>query len=85
MSATINAAVLSPSITKLSFGTKLAFSSGAIVETVYHGLFNTFITIFYNQTIGLSNTLIGVAIMLAMIGNALTDPPVGILSDRWRS
>ena len=48
------------------------------------GLFNTFITIFYNQVIGLSNTLIGLAIMLALIGDALTDPVVGVLSDRWR-
>ena len=69
---------------RLSFGTKLAFGSGAIAEAVYMGLFNTFITIFYNQVIGLSNTLIGLAIMLALIGDALTDPVVGVLSDRWR-
>ena len=64
---------------RLSFGTKLAFGSGAIAEAVYMGLFNTFITIFYNQVIGLSNTLIGLAIMLALIGDALTDPVVGVL------
>ncbi len=55
-----------------------------MAEAVYMGLFNTFITIFYNQVIGLSNTLIGIAIMLALVGDALTDPVVGILSDRWR-
>ena len=55
-----------------------------MAEAVYMGLFNTFITIFYNQVIGLSNTLIGVAIMLALVGDALTDPVVGIISDRWR-
>lgn len=48
-------------------------------------MFNTFITIYYNQVIGLTNTLIGVAIMLAMIGDAITDPVVGIISDRWHS
>ena len=48
-------------------------------------MFNTFITIFYNQVIGLSNTLIGVAVMLAIIGDAITDPVVGIISDRWHS
>jgi Na+/melibiose symporter-like transporter len=56
-----------------------------MAEAVYNGMFNTFITIYYNQAIGLSNTLIGVAIMLAMIGDAITDPVVGIISDRWHS
>lgn len=69
---------------KLGLGTKIAFGMGATAESVYLGLFNTFITIFYNQVIGLSNTLIGVAIMLALIGDALTDPLVGVVSDRWR-
>ena len=70
--------------TRLSFGTKFAFGSGAMAEAIYMGLFNTFITIFYNQVIGLSNTLIGIAVMLALVGDALTDPVVGIISDRWR-
>lgn len=56
-----------------------------MAEAVYHGMFNTFITIYYNQAVGLSNTLIGTAIMLAMIGDAITDPVVGIISDRWHS
>ena len=75
----------SAQVERLSLGTKLAFGSGAISEAVYHTLFNTFITIFYNQVIGLSNTLIGAAIMLALIGDAITDPVVGVMSDRWRS
>ena len=71
--------------TQLSMRTKLAFGSGAIGEAVYLGLFNTFITFYYNQAIGLSNTLIGTAIMLAMIGDAITDPLIGVLSDRHTS
>lgn len=70
---------------KLSLGTKLAFGIGATGEAVYTGLFNTFITIYYNQVVELNNALIGLAIMLAMIGDAITDPLVGIISDRWRS
>ncbi len=69
---------------RLTLGTKLAFGSGQVAESVYNSLFNTFVTIFYNQVIGLSNTLIGIAIMLALIGDALTDPVVGVISDRWR-
>ncbi len=69
----------------LSKKTVVAFGSGAMGEAVYLALFNGFITIYYNQVLGLSNTLIGVAIMLALIGDAITDPVVGIVSDRWRS
>ena len=48
-------------------------------------MFNTFITIYYNQALGLSNSLIGIAIMIALLGDAISDPAVGMISDRWRS
>lgn len=48
---------------RLTLGTKLAFGSGQVAESVYNALFNTFVTIFYNQVIGLSNTLIGIALL----------------------
>ena len=64
---------------------KLAFGIGASGEAIYLSLSNAFIVIFYNQVIGLNNALIGTAIMLAMIGDAISDPLVGIVSDRWRS
>ncbi|MCR9278192.1 MAG: MFS transporter [Pseudomonadaceae bacterium] len=64
---------------------KLAFGIGAVGETVYVGMFNTFIAIYYNQAIGLSNTLIGTAVLLALIGDAISDPAIGIISDRWKS
>ena len=83
--ATIKNSQHTPVDGKLSLGTKLAFGIGATGEAVYTGLFNTFITIYYNQVVELNNALIGLAIMLAMIGDAITDPLVGIISDRWRS
>ncbi|MEM7221218.1 MAG: MFS transporter [Pseudomonadota bacterium] len=76
---------LEGSARKLGFGVKLAFGVGAIGEAAYLGMFNTFVTIYYNQAIGLSNTLIGLAIMLALIADAITDPFVGLVSDRHRS
>lgn len=70
---------------RLPFATKVAFGSGAVGEAVYLGLFNTFITLYYNQVVGLSNSLIGMAVMLALVADAITDPIVGVTSDRWRS
>lgn len=70
---------------KLSTGSVVLFGVGAAGEATYLALFNTFITIFYNQIVGLSNTLIGTAIMLALVADAITDPLVGIISDKWNS
>ncbi len=69
----------------LSTWIKLAFGVGAIGETIYLGMLNTFIGIFYHQAVGLSNSLIGTAILLAMAGDAMSDPAAGILSDRFKS
>lgn len=70
---------------KLPLKTKLAFGIGATGEWVYLGMFNTFIGIFYNQALGLPNALIGAAVLVALIGDAISDPTVGVISDRWRS
>lgn len=70
---------------KLPFFTKAAFGIGSVGELVFYGMVNTFMGIFYNQAIGLSNSLVGIAIMLAMLGDAVSDPVVGMISDRWRS
>ena len=70
---------------RVSLGGKTAFGVGAVGEAVFLVLFGGFVTIYYNQILGLRNDLIGTAIMLALIGDAITDPIVGILSDRWHS
>ena len=70
---------------QLPLRTRLAYAIGEMGEIVFLGMFNTFIVIYYNQVVGLSNSLIGIAIMLAMIGDAISDPMVGMISDRWRS
>ena len=38
---------------------------------MFGGMFNGFITIYFNQAVGLNNSLIGTAIMLAMISDAV--------------
>ncbi|NRA31313.1 MAG: MFS transporter, partial [Parvularculaceae bacterium] len=70
---------------KLPLPTKLAYGVGSVGEQVFFGMFNSFITIYYNQALGLSNSLIGLAIMVALLGDAVSDPAVGMISDRWRS
>lgn len=72
-------------IKPLPFRVKLCFGIGAVGEAIYFAIFIGFITIFYNQAIGLSNYLIGIATMLAVATDAITDPFIGMMSDNHRS
>ena len=64
--------------------TKLAFSSGGFQEgMVVAGRITTLI--FYNQVLGVPAALCGVAYLVASIVDAVSDPLVGAISDRFRS
>ena len=69
---------------KVPLRTKLAFSSGGFQEgMVVAGRITTLI--FYNQVLGVSAALCGVAYLIASIVDAVSDPMVGAISDRFRS
>ncbi|MFT7245006.1 MAG: GPH family glycoside/pentoside/hexuronide:cation symporter [Candidatus Azotimanducaceae bacterium] len=69
----------------LSIKTKFFYGSGAAAEAAIHITFNTFNFLFYNNILGLSGTLTGLAITIAVVFDAISDPIVGSISDRWRS
>lgn len=64
--------------------TKLAFSSGAFQQGMVVAARITTL-IFYNQVLGVSAALCGVAYLVASIIDAVSDPLVGAISDRFRS
>ncbi|MBW2269943.1 MAG: MFS transporter [Deltaproteobacteria bacterium] len=70
---------------RLSFGTKLFQGFGAIPDTVKNWVFNTFALLFYNQVLGVDALLVSVALAVAMVFDAVTDPLVASLSDNLRS
>ncbi len=69
----------------LSVGTKLAFGVGQMSEAIKNAAFNTFILFYYNQVLGLSGTYTGLALGIAVICDAITDPVAGSLSDKLKS
>jgi Na+/melibiose symporter-like transporter len=69
----------------LAMRTKLAFGVGAAAEASIGIAFNTFNFLFYNNVLGLSGTLTGTAVTIALIFDAVSDPMIGSISDRWRS
>jgi len=71
----------------IGFWTKFAYGFGSISEGVKNTAFHTFLLFYYNAVLGLSGTLSGAAIFVALCVDAITDPIVGSLSDnlhaRW--
>ncbi|MDH5216104.1 MAG: MFS transporter [Gammaproteobacteria bacterium] len=64
---------------------KIAFGMGGSAENAVLIAFNTFNFLFYNGVLGLSGTLCGLAISIALVINAVADPIVGMISDRFHS
>ena len=65
--------------------TMLAYGFGATAYGVKDFGFSTFLLFFFNQVMGLPAGQVGLAIMCALLLDALIDPAIGSLSDRTRS
>ncbi|MCU0891793.1 MAG: MFS transporter [Sandarakinorhabdus sp.] len=65
--------------------TRLAFGFGAGAYGVKDGGFSYFLLIFYSQVIGLDARLVGLALTIALVLDAISDPIVGYWSDNLRS
>jgi glycoside/pentoside/hexuronide:cation symporter, GPH family len=70
---------------QLSRGTKVIYSLGKGAESIYCRLFEFFLFFYFAQVQGLSGTLAGLAVAVALVSDAITDPLAGSLSDRFRS
>lgn len=65
--------------------TKLSYGIGQLSDGVKQSAFSTFLFFYYNQVLGLSGALAGMAALMALLVDAITDPMVGRLSDRFKS
>ncbi|MEP3227162.1 MAG: MFS transporter [Parasphingorhabdus sp.] len=70
---------------KPSLWTKLAYGFGSVAYGIKDGGFQYFLLIFYAQVIGLNAQLVGLAILIALVADAISDPIVGYWSDNFRS
>lgn len=64
---------------------RLIHGSGAIAFGVKDNGFSFFLLIFYNQVLGMDAELVSLALLIALIVDALIDPLLGNLSDRTYS
>ena len=70
-----------------SFATKLFYGMGSIAFGVKDNGFSVLLLLFYNQALGLDAARAGLAIMIALLVDAVLDPLIGYVSDhldtRW--
>ena len=64
---------------------RLAFGVGQMAEGIKTFSFSLFALFYYNSVLGLSGSLAGAAMAIALLFDAVTDPLMGSVSDRWRS
>jgi GPH family glycoside/pentoside/hexuronide:cation symporter len=68
----------------LSFRTKFTYSLGQFSWAAKDTAFHYFLFFYYTQFMGLSASLAGLAALLALTADAISDPIVGQVSDNWR-
>ena len=68
----------------IQFKEKFFYASGAVANGVKTDAFTFFLLFFYSNVIGLSPGLASLAIFIALMVDAFTDPLMGIISDRTR-
>jgi GPH family glycoside/pentoside/hexuronide:cation symporter len=63
----------------------IAYGFGQFAWASKDVCFHYFLFFFYTQYLGLSASLAGLAAMLALIADGISDPLIGSLSDNWKS
>ncbi len=65
--------------------TRISFGIGSTAEAICLYSFGLLSMLYYNQVLGLNATLAGLAPTLALLFDAVSDPLIGSISDRFRS
>jgi len=69
----------------ISRRTRLLYGAGGGVYAVKEAAYMMFVLLFYTQVLGLSGSVTGIIIAVSLVWDAISDPLVGVLSDRHRS
>lgn len=73
-----------PAARRLPAASNISYGIGAAAYGVKDSGFGTFLLLFYNQTVGLPPSQVGLVVMVALLADAMIDPAIGFLSDRTR-
>lgn len=72
-------------VRRLTLTPMIAFGVGQAAEGIKNSAFNTFVLFFYQQVVGVSGLLTGLALGIALIFDAVSDPIAGTISDKTQT
>ena len=72
-------------IHRLKFPVMFSFGFGQFAEAIKNAGFNVFLLFYYNQVLGVSATLTSIALAIALMFDAVSDPLIGSFSDKLRT
>ena len=72
-------------MSKLGSELKLMYGLGFSAQGIKDGLFQVFLFFYFNQVLGLDAALSGTAAIIALLFDSVSDPLVGVFSDKWKS
>ncbi len=70
---------------KVSTKVKFLYGLGFSAKGIKDGLFQLFVFFYFSQVLGLDAALTGTATIIALLFDAVSDPVVGLISDKWKS
>lgn len=70
---------------KLTFLTKIAYGTGQMSQGVKDTAFQSFVVFYFSQVLGMPAIIAGLAALIALLVDAITDPLMGDISDNWHS
>ncbi len=70
---------------KLTFFTKTAYGVGQMSQGVKETAFQSFVVFYFSQVLGMPAIVAGLAALIALLFDAITDPLMGDISDNWQS
>lgn len=68
----------------LTVRVQVVYGIGQMAEGVKNGAFGIFLFFYFNQVLGLSGSLSGLALLIALVCDAIVDPMVGSISDTFQ-
>jgi Na+/melibiose symporter-like transporter len=77
--------LVTPPDRRLGLATKLFYGFGSVAFGVKDNGFSFLLLLFYNQVLGLPATLVGLALLIALLFDAVIDPVIGQFSDSLRT
>jgi len=69
----------------LTFNTKLSYWFGQLAEGLFNSIFGILLLFYFNQVLGVSASLCGLALLIGTLVDAFTDPMMGTISDNCTS